>query len=343
MEFFDSFVEWFNGMVGLQYAGYGPITAIFIGILTVVASIRVLKFFFKPFAPLFQDAQALGESNPVLAQQGIRQSQLLDRNDQQDISELFEQSRDHTGKSRRDELYDMGAEDLTPANDAGAVDFSEALEDAWQHDQSTELRKEIAPLRPIPSRVKNLRPTASAVPDPVVASSSGEDLPILRIANFGDASRSSGAAHRMALRLHQGVSETLARIPNLAVEGSCSANGAATSDPVFNVPVFNVEGSVDLQNGGVHVAIVVRNSADGSELLARDMNCSPSEMQNFEKEVALEIAAAVIAHQRSLGRSIMKHLTSFRKSRRGGQSGSTYPSAHRPSPERPHRTDRPAR
>lgn len=367
MEFFDSFVEWFNGLVGLQYAGYGPITAILIGMLTVVASIRILKFFFKPFAPLFQAAADLGESNPVLAQQGIRQSQLTDQTDQQDISDLFERSGDRGRSARgpgrrshRDELFDTedgnvgghhhDGESLSSANDAEVMDFSEALEDAWQHDQSTELRKEIEPLRPMPagtpaasaptnhtdskpSFLKRLRPTAASTPD--AASSSGEIIPILRISSFGDASRSSGAANRMALRLQQGVSETLARIPNLAVESPGTANSGVISDTVFIV-----EGRVELQDDGVHVALTVQNSTELSPLLARDMTCAPAEMQKFEKEVALEIAAAVIAHQRAAGRSVMKPLAS--KPRRGEQSGLTYPSARHPSPERLHRTDRPA-
>lgn len=344
MEFFNSFVEWFNGLVGLEYAGYGPITAIAIGITTVIISIRVLKFFFRPFAPLFQADIDLGESNPVLAQQGIRQSQLMDQNDDRhDISGRFERSRQRSGRTRG-QLN--GHETLSSANDAEAMDFGEALEDAWQHDQSTELREEIAPLRPIPSRtsangatngsgngssqIHNLRPTA--------ASSPVQSVPILRISNFGDTSRSSGAAQRMALRLQQGVSTTLARIPNLAVESAETANGSAASEPAFNV-----EGKVDLADGGIRVAIAVRSSVDGSHLLARDMTCKPADMQKFEKEVALEIASAVIAHQRSAGQSVMKHLASSRTPPQGARSGSKYPSARHPSPEHHHRTDRPGR
>ena len=85
------------------------------------------------------------------------------------------------------------------------------------------------------------------------------------------------------------------------------------------------------------VAIKVHNGADGSELLRRDMMCKPSELQKFEKEVALEIAAAVIAHQRASGQSVSKHLHYHS----AAQSSSTYPSVRRPLTERLGKTDRP--
>ncbi len=340
MDAFNSFVEWFNGLVGLQYAGYGPITARFIGMLTVMVSIKVLKLLFRPFAPLFQPAEEFDGLNPVLAQQGIRQSQLVDHNETRNVSNLFEHAGERIAEAR---------DQFSPANDTAGMDFAEALEDAWQHDQSTELREEIAPLRPsrasaaraqkqhtkIKSALSDLRPTAAAAP------STTDATPLICMTNFADNSRSCGAAHRIALRLGQGVSETLARIPNLAVETSSAANWADHKNNVSHAsgPAYAVEGSVELQDGGVHVAIAVRDSIDGSHLLARDITCSPADLQEFEREVALEIASAVIAQQQPAGRSIMQRL----KSSRGARAGSTYPSDRRPSPEHLHKTDLPAR
>lgn len=349
MDVFNSSVEWFNGLLGLEYAGYGPVMAIILGIFTVFVCIHILKFFFRPFAPLFQTAEEIGELNPVLAQQGIRQSQLvrLDercQDEQREGSELIGRLREPATKTRPSHA-EPDFEALSPANDPQDIDerdFSDSLEDAWQHDQSAELREEIAPLRSSRAAERNggngasvvsslnLRPTAAKEP-------AGPAIPLICITNFGDNSRSCGAAHRISLRLGQGVTETLARIPGLAVEMSDAAgwNGASQSSG----PVFVVEGRVDLLDGGVHVDISVRNSSDGSHLLARDMTCNPEDLQKFEKEVALEIAAAVIAHQRPAHRSIMQRLTSSK----GGQSGSTYPNARPPSPERPRRTGQQAR
>lgn len=342
MDAFNSFVEWFNGLVGLQYAGYGPVTAIFIGMLTVMISIKVLKLLFRPFAPLFQPAEEFGGLNPVLAQQGIRQSQLVGHNETRNVSNLFEHAGERNAETR---------DHFSPANDTAGMDFADALEDAWQHDQSTELREEIAPLRPsrasaararkqhtgIKSALSDLRPTAAAAP----VTSGSDAAPLICMTNFGDNSRSCGAAHRIALRLGQGVSETLARIPNLAVEISPAGNWAEHKNSVSHASdsAYAVEGSVELQDGGVHVAIAVRSSADGSHLLARDITCSPADLQEFEREVALEIASAVIAQHRPAGRSIMQRL----KSSRGARAGSTYPTDRRPSPEHLHKTDLPAR
>lgn len=284
MDVVNSIVEWFNGLVGLQYAGYGPITAIGIGMLTVMISIKVLKYFFKPFAPLFQDDAGLGQSNPVLAQQGIRHSQMMGFDDAPDAPGLRERSRNRAGRARdrfrksRPEAFDdmadeasfedfesMSADNDSEVPDSTTMDFSDALEDAWQDDQSTEMRAEIAPLRPVTSRKKSplsnlLRPTASAAPSasvPVIR-------PVIRIENFGETSRSSGAANRMALRFGMGIAETLGRIPNLAIESAASGPCAATS-----VPAFTVEASIELQSNGVQVSLAVRDTSDGSHLMAQ--------------------------------------------------------------------------
>lgn len=350
MDVVNSIIEWFNSLVGLQYAGYGPITAIGIGMLTVMVSIKVLKYFFKPFAPLFQDDAGLGQANPVLAQQGIRHSQMMGFEDEQEAPGLRERSRNRAGrardrfrKSRSDAFDDVEDEatfedfdGISADNDSEMMDFSEALEDAWQDDQSTELRAEIAPLRPVTSRKKSLlsnvlRPTASAAPSvsvPVIR-------PVIRIENFGETSRSSGAANRMALRFGMGIAETLGRIPNLAIESAASQACSATS-----APAFTVEASIELQSDGVHVSLAVRDTSDGSHLMAREMTCSPAQMQDFEKEIALEIAAAVIANQRlSDGQPVMP---SRPVSGQAEQSEKTYPTARRPLLARLRRTDQPA-
>lgn len=348
MDVVYSVVEWFNGLVGLQYAGYGPITAIGIGILTVWVSIKVLKFFFKPFAPLFQDDASLGQANPVLAQQGIRHSQMMGFEDEHDAPGLHtpslrERSRNHASRardrfrrSRHDAFDDMDDEasfddfdGMSADNDSEMMNFSDALEDAWQDDHSTQLRAEIAPLRPVTSRksaaVPNAqRPTASAAPS--------ASTPVIRIGNFGETSRSSGAANRMALRFGMGVTETLERIPNLAVESSASGVSSATS-----APAFTVEASIELQSDGVHVSLAVRDTSDGSHLMAREMTCSPAQMQDFEKEVSLEIAAAVIANQRTSGFQPVTQPASGQAE----QSAKKYPTARRPLLARLRRTDQP--
>lgn len=360
MDVLYSVVEWFNGLVGLEYAGYGPITAIGIGIMTVLISIRILKYFLKPFAPLFLDDDGLGQPNPVLAQQGIRHSQMMDQSDTRERSGLIERSRDRAGRARKhfrrsrdDEDFEMDDEDvfqegakLTAANDSEAEDFADALEDAWQDDQSSELQAEIAPLRPMPSRKKlglarKLRPTAAAAPLTKASTQQSTSKPVIRISNFNASSRSSGAANRMAIRFTKGISETLARIPNLAVENSNSGSHAATSDMVFTV-----DGNIELRSDGIHVSLAVRDPADGSHLMAREMTCSPAQMQGFEKEVALEIAAAVIANQRAPGLQSahtprVTDPVSKLTSGQDEQSEKKYPSARRPLLGRLRRTDQP--
>lgn len=350
MEVAYTVVEWFNGLVGLQYAGYGPITAIGIGILTVLMSIKLIKLCLKPFAPLFMDDEGPVADNPVLAQQGIRHSQLM---------------------SADDELGYSGSlpADTPPhaaANDAGEVAFSDALEEAWQDDQSEELQAEIAPLRPIPSRntakaaedkhsmiksalLRRVRATASVGPEEQEEAANSDEVtpsieaavPLIRVSGFECGGRSSGAAQRMATRFGQGVGSTLARIPNLRIESEDTDLAAE--------PAFLVEGKIELQRDGVHVSLAVRDPADGSHLMAREMTCGPAQMHDLEKEAALEIAAAVIANYRISSQvPAQRGAASFipRVLRRGfgqdGQSEKKYPSARRPSAGRLHRTDQPA-
>lgn len=357
MDAVNSIVEWFNGLVGLQYAGYGPITAIGIGMLTVLISIKVLKFFLKPFAPLFQDDADLGQSNPVLAQQGVRHSQMMGFEDEHDASSLRERSRNRANRARdrfrkprheafdalefesaEEEAYFEEFDDMSADNDAEAVDFSEALEDAWQDDQSTELRAEIAPLRPMTSRKNSAGPITQR---PIASAAPSVSTPIIRIENFGETSRSSGAANRMAMRFGLGITETLGRIPNLAIE-------SAASGPCTSAPAFTVEASIELQSDGVRVSLAVRDTSDGSHLMARETTCSPAQMQDFEKEVALEIAAAVIANQRSSG--LQPAMTTTRSATQSvsqpifgqdEQSEKKYPTARRPLLARLRRTDQP--
>lgn len=404
MALLDSFVEWFNGLLGLQYAGYGPITALLIGIAAVFASIHVFRFFLKPFAPLFQTAQALGEANPVLERKGIRQSQLAE--DFDDEADMVFNRRRHrtpepfspamiaqpaatrrrkkelleTSASRFDELCDMDLDDTdNTEDDAEAVlaafksnlpkqkpeldtdfdtsdgddenikpikNFSEELDAAFNEDA----RAPRAPARlarpaprltlvsdksPLSRALHNQakRPaTASAVPTAAAKPSGQASMPFIQVSSFGEPGAPQTAANRLAHRLGEGVTETLARVPNLAVE-RCR-DGNPTEAPGFG-PRFVVEGGINVQGDGVLAAITVRSVADGLEVLRRDMVCKPSELARFEKEVALEIAAAVIAHQQSSGASVSQHLQGPKAAR----SGSTYPSAARPSPERLHRTD----
>lgn len=391
MAWFDSFVEWFNGLIGLQYAGYGPITAIFIGILTVAVSMRVVKFFFKPFAPLFQTSEELGEANPVLEQKGIRQSQLhtsgfdthYDSHDNANsvIGRSVEKSlsRPSPGRvgrsqapnrSRFQELCEMDVDDvqisdpvhssvapvinslLAEAEDIEPIDdFDRALDEALEEDNRS---RRVAPVRP----ARNGRPNLTVVPTPprpaakTAATASAKPaptsvgqkamMPLIQVINFCD--RTPGlngtvaGVDRLALRLGEGVCETLARIPNIAVEKTAEAKTGLVDIPGFG-PRFLVEGGVSVKPDGICAAVSVRSGADGAELLNKELICKPSELQTFEREAALEIAAAVIAHQQSANRTA----TPSSAPRPGEQSGSTYPSARRPSPEHLRRTDQPVR
>jgi TolB-like protein len=354
MDVAHTVVEWFNGLVGLQYAGYGPITAIGIGIVTMLMSIKLIKLCLKPFAPLFMDDEGPVADNPVLAQQGIRHSQLMSADDEFGYSDALPP--------------DTPAQ--AAANDAGEMEFSDALEEAWQDDQSQELQAEIAPLRPIPSHatikgaedkhsmikptlLRRIRATAGAGPEDQeqvaksceATPSTETAMPLVRITGFDCGGRSSGAAQRMATRFGQGIGSTLARIPNLRIESGDSDLSAE--------PAFLIEGKIELKRDGVHVSLAVRDSSDGSHLMAREMTCGPAQMHDLEKEAALEIAAAVIANYRISNQVPAQAIpqrgaASFipRVLRRGfgqdGQSEKTYPSARRPSAGRLHRTDQPA-
>lgn len=410
MDIMISIVEWFNGLLGLQYAGYGPITAIFIGLLIVAVSLRVMKFFFKPFVPLFQTAQELGEANPVLDRKGVRQAQLADTFDDSfgilpdEPTALLKPNASRpwhetetvshqagSSQSRFDQLCSMDLasdkgddEDIADAEyileefkqdipvlanefqdteetefDQPINNFSEALESAVEEDAAAE-RQPSRLARPAPklslvssqkSILDGLRNTPTKKP-PAVASatlavSNGtsklpprpaarDEMPLVQIASFGDTNQPASAINRLAMRLGEGVTESLARIPNLAVEASKEPTCAAAEIPGFGTR-FVVEGGIEVKDQGVVAAIKVKNGHDGTEVLSRDMTCKPSELQKFEKEVALEIAAAVIAHQQTTGASVSRHLGSPKDV----QSGSRYPNARRPLPGRLRRTDQP--
>jgi TolB-like protein len=372
MALLDSIVEWFNGLIGLQYAGYGPITAIFIGILTVAVSLRIVKFFFQPFIPLFQTANELGEFNPVLEQKGIRHSQLVSNDDDIGTPSLFDRSKNRfedartkiQSRSRRDELLEMDLAEMdldevweeelhikdgTGWEEAIAADledikpienFSAALEDALKKDTGADPTTPINSKRRPPSLslVKTRPPLPRATASSATPNPNHDDMPLVQVMSFGDVNQKSEAANRLALRLSEGVKETLARIPNLGVE----ASEASTFVPsVQTIPGFGsrfvVEGGVRVEKKNVHASISVRDGADGSELLSRDMKCRPSQLQSFEKEVALEIAAAVIAHQRSQGRSVTRHL----RDPLASQANSKYPTDRRRAPVHLHKTDQP--
>lgn len=372
MALLDSIVEWFNGLIGLQYAGYGPVTAIFIGILTVAISLRVVKFFFQPFVPLFQTADELGEFNPVMEQKGIRHSQLVTDDDEIGTSSLFDRSNDRfddprsevQSRSRRDELMDMDLDEMnldeeweeelhtkdgTGWEDAVAADledmepienFSAALEDALEEDTGSQPTVEIKSKkrRPALSLVRSRPPLPRATASRAAQKPNHDDMPLVQVMNFGDADQESEAANRLALRLSEGVKETLARIPNLGVEASETSTFMPSEE---SVPGFGsrfvVQGGVRVEKKNVFASIRVRDGSDGSELLSRDMKCRPSQLQSFEKEVALEIAAAVIAHQQSHGMSVMQHL----RGPIASKANSKYPIGRRRATEHLHKTDQP--
>jgi TolB-like protein len=71
---FDNFVMWFNGLFGLEYAGYGWITAIVVGFVTVVLAYFVVKLAIRPLIPLFgAEHSKIGSERPSI-DKGLREA-----------------------------------------------------------------------------------------------------------------------------------------------------------------------------------------------------------------------------------------------------------------------------
>jgi TolB-like protein len=71
---FDSFVMWFNGLFGLEYAGYGWITAIIGGFVTIILAYFIVKIAVRPLIPLFgAEHSKIGSERPSI-DKGLREA-----------------------------------------------------------------------------------------------------------------------------------------------------------------------------------------------------------------------------------------------------------------------------
>ena len=129
----------------------------------------------------------------------------------------------------------------------------------------------------------------------------------------------------MSQRLQKGLERSLGKVPNVAV----SKDGASRGQD--GMSVYSLSGEVTIAARAITISVTLA-SEDGSPVLEKSVTCGPEEMQQTEKDLVSQIAVALGGQQAGAGASPALSLST------DGQSSSRYPSGHRLSPLRLHRT-----
>lgn len=78
IKLFDSFVMWFNGLFGLEYAGYSWVSAIVFIVVSLIASYYILRAAIRPLLPLFgAEHSKIGAERPDI-EKGVREAHRAD-------------------------------------------------------------------------------------------------------------------------------------------------------------------------------------------------------------------------------------------------------------------------